>query len=352
VYQPTLSLATSEPALVPELSRLFRTAFGPDIPPEFLDPAFLYWKFFERRPGWQGPRSYVIQHDEGVAAHACLWPVAFHTPSGIVRSCHLLDWAANPAAPGAGIAIYRELAEKSGTAIAIGGSKQARRLLPKLGFEPYGVLRYFARVIRPLAQFRARPKSSLSREALRLARNAVWALTPRKRAVPDWSATHVEYASDWLDELVRDPGCAFCSPGVRSSALVNYLLDCPAARCRLYAVGAEARPFGYFLLNEVHGQTRIIDLFVRSTEPAAWEAACRLALESAAELPGTSEVVAASSLAWLDGVFRGCGMREREARPVMLYDPRGRLESASPLHLQMVDSDAFFLYSPAFPFLT
>ncbi len=351
MYQLTLSPDTTKPGQVAEVTWLFRAAFGPDVPPELFAPTFLSWKFFQDRPGWPGSRSYVVAQDDAIAAHACVWPSAFHTPAGVITCCHLLDWAASPVAVGAGISIYRDLIELSDIVIAIGGSRQARRLLPKLGFRPYGSARYFARVIRPLRQFLARPKASMCREIVRLGRNAVWTIPPLKPARAGWTAGQAR-SGRWLDDLVADPADRPFSPGVRSSALVKYLLDCPAARCHLYAISSQTEARGYFLLNEVNGQTRIIDLFVRSSEAGDWETAYRLALRAAADLPETCEAVATSSLPWLDPILERCGMRERIAKPILVYDRRGLLSGAPPLHVQMVDSDAFFLYSPSFPFLT
>lgn len=352
VYQHKVSFEALEPRQIPEFVRLFGATFGADTPSKFRSPAFLDWKFFLSRPGWEGSRSFIVQREGSILAHACVWPSAFHTPARAVSSCHLLDWIARPDAAGAGITLYRELMDLPEITIAIGGSLQARRLLPKLGFRPYGALRYFSRVIRPLRQFRTRPKGPVGREVLRLARNAVWSLPPLKQTGSGWLASEEARAGEWLDDLVSLPDFASFSPGARSSSLVNYLLDCPAARCSLYAVTRGNQPRGYFLLNEVHGQTRVIDLFVRSTDPEAWEAACRLAVRVAAGLPGTCEVVAASALAWLDDVFRRCGMRERDARPVLLYDPKRLLAGAPPLHIQMIDSDAFLVYVPSHLFLT
>ncbi len=351
MYQLTVSPDTTKSGQVAELIRLFHAAFGPELPPELLSSAFLSWKFFQDRPGWPGSRSYVLERDGSVAAHACVWPSAFHTPAGVITCCHLLDWAASPLAVGAGVSIYRDLIGRSDIAIAIGGSAQARRLLPKLGFRPYGFSRYFAGVIRPLRQFRARPKASMGREILRLARNAMWSIPPLKRAHAGWTAGQAR-SGRWLDDMVADPAARSFSPGVRSSALISYLLACPAACCHLYTVGSQAEARGYFLLNEVNGQTRIIDLFLQSSEEADWETAYRLALRAAADLPETCEVVASSSLPWLDGVLRRCGMRERLAKPILVYDRRGLLSGAPALSVQMVDSDAFFLYSSSSPFLT
>jgi hypothetical protein len=352
VYQLSSDTSVSEPNFVSEIVRLFRSVFGSDIPSELLDPAFLHWKFFESRPGGHESRSYMIRQDGVIVAHACIWPMAFRTPTGVINCVHVLDWAASPYAAGAGVALYRELIQMADAAFVIGGTAQARRLLPKLGFQQYGTMRYYARPVRPLYQFAARPKRSFCREMARLARNTLWALPPFKDAGTRWSAMPILKAGPWLDELAQTPLGNSASPGIRSSALVNYFLACPAGRCRLYSIAFDGSACGYFLLNEVRGQTRIIDLFVQSPKIANWEAAYRLAFRSALALPGTCEVVAATPLLWLAAIFRHCGMRERSARPVLLYDPKGLLYAVPPLHFQMTDSDAFFLYSPSFPFLT
>jgi hypothetical protein len=355
-----LASAASEitPAAEPEQEEIrafLESVFaGGDTPGVLQSAQMQEWKAFVPRPDWPGSRSYTLRLSNRIAAHALVWPTGFRTPSGDVGCSHLLDWAADPTASGSGVAIYRHLMQLTDTVLAIGGSSQARRLLPKLGFKPYGTLEYYARVIRPFRQYRQRPRPSPFREIARLGRNIVWSLPPSGGPGPGrgWSAARLERAETRLNELVGQHTPGTWCVGRRSAAFINYVLDCPAATCSLYSVGCNDVLRGYFILNEVHGQTRIIDIFINSEEPMEWESAYRLALKTAASLPATCEVVAATSLPWLAAVFRKCGFRRCSDRPVVLYDPRQLLANAPPLHIQMVDSDAFYLYDLSYPFLT
>jgi len=108
-----------------EIARLMEVAFGSDLPAQFLRPDFLEWKFFVSRPDWDGPRSYVARDGDRIRAHACVWPTAFECPAGEVQASHLIDWLADPSAPGAGITVYQHLMRLTGAVLAIGGGAQA-----------------------------------------------------------------------------------------------------------------------------------------------------------------------------------------------------------------------------------
>ena len=75
---------------LPELTGFLGRAFGVDAP-ALLEKSFLNWKFFDVRPEWDKPRSYVVMQDEQIAAHACLWPTAFICSSGFCKAGHILD---------------------------------------------------------------------------------------------------------------------------------------------------------------------------------------------------------------------------------------------------------------------
>jgi hypothetical protein len=330
-----------------------KTAFADaTAPAELTSPQLMAWKAFAPHPDWPGSRSYIARQDGRIVAHVCVWPTGFDTPSGKIGCSHLLDWAADPAAAGAGVTIYRHLMQMTDTVLAIGGSPQARRLLPRIGFKSYGTLDYYARVVRPFRQYRQRSRTSPLREVARLGRNIIWSM-PRPWPVRhEWSSAPSERAGVWLDELVSRCAPQTYCPGRRSAALVNYLLECPAAACRLYSLSRNGARQGYFILNEVHGQTRIVDLFINSGESAEWESAYRAAFRAAASLAATCEVVAATSLPWLAEALRSCGFRKRDSRPVMLYDPRRLLDGVPPLQIRMVDSDAFYMHDLSYPFIT
>ena len=332
---------------MPDITRLMASAFGGDLAAQFLRPDFLEWKFFAPHPDWDGSRSYVARDAEGIRAHACVWPTVFEWSEGEVRASHLIDWLADPSVPGAGIAVYQHLMRLSGTVLAIGGSPQARSLLPKLGFAPYATLATYARVIRPWDQFASRPREAVWREMARLARNVAWSLSRLPEPDRGWSTQPAARADEFPRAAPRTYGI-----GRRPARLINYLLDCPSAVCRYYRLVKNGVPVGYFLLNPVGGQCRIVDVRVHSEERLDWQSAYRCAARAAAELASTCEITVASALPWVGEILREDGFRQRDERPVALYDPGGQLAGTPPLHLQMVDSDAFFLHSPSYPFVT
>jgi hypothetical protein len=311
----------------PRIAAFLRDTFGSDAPAKFFDAGFMRWKFFEQHPEWSGGRSYVIEQQDGIVAHACVWPG--------LHAAHLIDWAASPSAAGAGIAVYRHLMQLAGLVIAIGGSTAARRVLPKIGFKPYGAVEIFARPVRPWRQFQTRPRTNLLRETARLVHHGFWNCVPHHTAPAEWTAHPAARATLQF-------------PGARSPAVVNYILECPIAKLRYFVISCHGTPRGYFLLNLCGGQCRIVDIFAASD----WEAAYRLAIHTAAALPDTCEISAFSSLPRTSILLQAEGFQKRDERPVMVYDPEVRLQSAPPLNLQMVDSDAFFLYSPSYPYLT
>lgn len=323
--------------------------FGKGVPPSVLHSRFLEWKFFTDRPDWPGARSYVARQDQQIVGHVCVWPLTFVAGEREIPSCHLIDWAASPAVPGAGAIIYQHLMQLAGTVIAVGGSEHARRVLPKLKFRPYGSLEAYARVVRPWRQFRSRPRTSLWRDFARLGRNQLWSLhrLPREAG---WSALPVLQADSRLDAM-QSPLAMFCRTR-KSSDVMNYLLQCPAARCAFFYLLRDGETLGYFVLSQLGGQCRIADLYVGSEDKSAWRAAFRIAARTAAESPETCEITAVSSLAWMSRLLSEDGFKLRNAKPIMLFDPQSKFANTPPLQIQMTDSDAFFLGNPTDPFLT
>jgi hypothetical protein len=349
---PVTEIIPAAPARQAEIARFLSGIFGPDVPAGFWDPHFLAWKFFDPHPAWEGARSYIVEQEGAIVAHACVWPIPFRSDNTRLACTHLIDWAATPAAPGAGIAVYRKLMQMSGAVLAIGGSDQARRVLPKIGFKPLGSVSRYARVIRPWRRYRTRPRGSFAREVVRLGRNTLWSLAPKSAAPREWSCRPIPRAGAELDVLLKKPVPDSFTSGDRSAAALNYLLDCPLAPSRLFVIEHSTAVRGYFLLNTIAGQCRIIDLFVDSASPADWQAACRLAVRQAAAEPETCELVTFSSLPWISSILESEGFHKRDERPTMLFDPAGTFSAAPQLHLQMADSDACFLSSPSFPYLT
>jgi hypothetical protein len=341
----------AEPEQQSAVAQLLMSVFGPELTPSLLSPELLHWKVFSPRPSSNGSRSYVLGGNGEIKAHVCEWPISFLSPTGEVQSCHPIDWAIRPGAVGTGVRVFQHLMAQNETVLTIGGSAQGRKLLPKLGFLPRGTVDSFARVVRPWRQYRARPHSTGWRDIARLARNTVWSSYPPSVSAPNWTATPVSDADHLPDNAYRVPASSFCL-GVRSATLLRYLLDCPAMNCSLYALAKANTPRGYFMLNQVAGQCRIIDLAVDSEAPQDWEDAYRVAASIAARQKETCEISAVSSLPWLSDAFRRIGFRLRKRSEVTLYDPAGRLVKAPPLHLRMTDNDECFLHTGSPSFLT
>jgi len=342
-------VVAAAPHDLPAITRFLVSIFGKGLQPRLLDPQFLEWKFFLDRPDWGGTRSYVVRQNQQVAAHVCVWPLTFVAGEREIRSCHLIDWAASPAAPGAGGVIYQHLMRLTGTVIAIGGSEHARRVLPRLKFRPHTSLEVYARIVRPWKQFRSRPRSSGWRDLARLGRNTFWSL----RSLPTqsgWSALSVPRADSRLDSMQLP--LAVCCRTRKSAEGVNYVLECPAARGALFYLLRGGETLGYFVLSQLGGQCRITDLYVGSEREPDWRAAFRIAARTAAGSPDTCEIATVSSLPWISRLLSEDGFKLRDVKPVMLFDPESKFANTPPLSIQMVDSDAFFLGDHADPFLT
>lgn len=333
------------------ITQLLKSVFGQEMSPYLLSPEFLQWKFFAPRPGSTGSRSYVLSENGEIQAHLCRWPISFRTPSGEIQSGTFVDWVARPEAKGAGVQIFQHLLALQETALAIGGTPAARRLLPKLGFRPQGTFDTFACVVRPWRQYRTRPHRTGWRDLARLARNTIWSLQAASDSNREWAAAPVSKPADLPETAFRVPASKFCL-GVRSASFLQYLLACPVMNCSLFALHKASLPQGYFLLNQVAGHCRIVDLSIDSEAPSDWQAAYRVAIATATRQKTTCEISTVSSLPWLSEAFIQMGFRLRQQAPVLLRDPAGRLVNAPPLHLRMTDNDHCFLYDESQPYLT
>lgn len=340
-----------EERFLPAVRDLLERTFGPDVTPGWYESAFLRWKFFDQFPGWAGDRSYVVLQADKVVAHACLWPTVFCSQAVEVRCSHILDWAANPAAKGSGVAVYKELMALSGAAFVVGGSDQAQRLLPRMGFRLYGTQRVYAKVIRPWRQFRSRAITSPLRDGARLARNIYWSWGTMP--LPGgWDAQLADRPGGDVDRLTSDWKPSSFGSGKRSSALIEYFLKCPVANNRFYNIKHNGTAVGYFILNLLGGHCRIVDIFLNTEETDSWRAACALAVKEACSYPEVCEVAAYASVPWLAQVLEHCGFRQRRGKPIFLFDPSNQCSAMPPLLVQMVDSDAFFLQNPSDPYFT
>ncbi len=317
---------------MPDIAALMQAAFDAPANAPFLNPALLRWKYFDPNPAWPAvPRSYVLDQDGKLLSHGCSWPVE----PGV--AC-LIDWVSAKGSPGMGIMLARKIAQLSPVLLSIGGSEMTQKIMPKIGFTKTGELLTYARVLRPWRQFRTRPDNHGVKSLLRFARNIVWSLRP------------TALTSGWT--AVESPGPEF-------------LMRCPAARLKAYklasAVGrtpwsASDPPVAlgsvlvgptpsssgpYLLLSQVNGQSRIAELTIPTPEAYA------AALDASLRDPEASELIALAH----DGPTRRAlianGFEERMQRSVFVCGSPN-----TPLRLNMLADDLFYLNTPDHPYLT
>jgi len=302
-------------------------------------PDHMHWKYWAEREDWTGSRSFRMERDGMVVAHGAPWPVAVHPPEGsALHGAQVIDWAAEPSAPGSGLALMKHIApEHVDLIFALGGSEATRKILPVFGFKPFNNVSFFAKPLRPFAQMVSHQQRNWKSPA-RLARNLRWSLRDASPGV-GWFSRAVA-----ADEIRKwpEPGSGVTVLG-RDASRFRYFAKCDLIRSQLYVVEREGREAGYFYLVFVPGQARVADAWVVGAE--GWREIYALAIVRALEDPGVNEITA---IAGLEGAEKGlelCGFERRNTERLMIYDPRKVLDPAARLHFQMIDNDAFFRHS-------
>src|SRR6187431_2166976 len=90
-----------------EVVDFLREVFGFEDTPDHFSATASAWKYFAPHPWWPGGRSYALDVNDRLVAHACVAPVRFGAPEAAIDSLRLIDWAAARSAPGTGLLILR-----------------------------------------------------------------------------------------------------------------------------------------------------------------------------------------------------------------------------------------------------
>jgi hypothetical protein len=330
------------PALAGFLGEIFQS-------PAVTGRELLDWKYFVPRADWSSPRSWAIRNGGHIAAHAGIWPLRLRMPDGRAVDCaHVIDWAASPAAPGAGAEVYRATLSRTKAVIAIGSSGMGRKTLRKLGVSIAGEVDLWAKPARPWSQFRCRAGAPLWKNAAKLARNSWWASS--RRAATSWSAQPVDEFPASLKPLLREAPSGVIALDRNLSGL-NYTLQCPAVdRCAAFLLVEGSSLRGHALLSRVGPQTRIADIHALGPD-RVWIDAYAAAVDAAAADPDTLEITAYASTDFIRRALDVNGFRRILTKPLWLGDPYGFFAGGLPFNIHQIASDAFFLGGDN-PFLT
>ena len=63
------------------------------------------WKYWQPRADWAGSRSFVLADNDRLIAHGAVVPGELTWTGGSARVVFVGDWAADPAATGAGVSV-------------------------------------------------------------------------------------------------------------------------------------------------------------------------------------------------------------------------------------------------------
>lgn len=327
------------------LSQFLSRAFGVSPASPFLDPAVMAWKYWEPRADWEGPRSYVLEKDGAIVAHAGIWPMTFNLDHEVVRGIHMIDWASGQESPGAGLALVQKLAGMFDFIFSIGGSEMTSKVLPAFGFVEHTREWKGARPLRPVRQILTHQARNW-KLAPRLLRNSMWAMTKASNPPPGWSAIEIQPQALAKDNVFSAPDGALFSE--RPAAFFEYLLRCPAARFSLYGLVdrdqvERDQAVGHFVIGMVRAQARVAGVWLREPSPDTWAAAYSLARQTAARCKEASEVVLMGSEGSSSEGAAHAGYRILRGPIVYVLDKKGKLRLSRQFQFQLCDSDLGFL---------
>jgi len=324
----------STPEDGPRILTLMREA-GLDPP---VNPRDLFWKYWQQREDWPGPRSFVLMDGAEVLAHLGVVPTSCRSESGTLRIGSVVDWAARPRAAGAGVRLMRHVGGLTDALLAVQPSPVASGVMRLMGYQPRGFVTGYVRPLRPLRLLRERPGPQW-RLPPRLARSILWTLTAPRSAAGGWRSRRIE--GEQIDHIASvlprsREGLAVLE---RTPQQLRYMLDCPTARMDIYTCEREGHCRGYFVLALLPAQARLVDCWMDSLDPSDWRALIGCAVAQAKRVDGVAELAAWSSDPLFARCLTQCGFHARFAAPVYL---RARSESGiaeDMLRVQMLDTD-------------
>jgi hypothetical protein len=348
---PSSDFHPSEESGLSRVASFLEGIFGVPAGSPLTGLDFLRWKYFEPRQDWAGPRSYVLESGGSIRAHGAIWPSTLITPAGRHTAFNFIDWAAEASRTGAGVALLQKMSRLAEVVIVLGGSAQARKILPVAGFKKSSSIRYFARPLRPVAQLAGSWRWNWKAPA-RVGRNVWLRLVPPIRPMPGWSLDPAGPRE--LSELfrARDEDPAGGARFARSAELIDYYLQCPIVRSQAFVLRRGQQSRGYAVITQAGRQARIVDAWVASDGLEEWRALFGLCLLGALESGQAYELATLTSSEPAGAALEASGFAARGSEALMWFNRSGLDLTAMPVRLQMLDCDASFVHEGTAQFWT
>lgn len=345
-----LQFAAALPSQRPAILNFLLDVFHADPRLNSFQPQVMDWKYFSPHPAWSGPRSFLVHKDEQIVGHGGIWPIRLATGDEGTQAIHLVDWAASPAALGAGVHLLRSISQIADVMITIGGSQDTRKILPKLGYKSGGILRRYVRVVRPWLQLRTRARQDW-KAPLRFLRNARDMLTPLPRVPAGWRIERITSFGEEVHAALKVKNSSPEISPIRAIAGLNYVLACPAAEFAGFVVRHSARLIGYFIVATIGHQARIVELKTTTEDPGQSRAICAAAARTAADDPRVAELVVGTSSQRIGKIWQQLGFQLRRQDAILYLDNRN-LGPGTEFELNLIDGDVCFMYNPGQPYIS
>lgn len=308
-----------------------------------VEPDHLHWKYWQERADWPGSRSFVLTDGRDLLAHGAVVPGTLRWGTTQARVIHMIDWAARPAAVGAGVVLMKYVGCLTDYLFGIGGSEQTLKIMPLIGYRFCGTVSGYVRPLSPLALLK-RPSKPRWKLAPRLARSMLWSLSAPVGGRTGWQARRI--GAQELERISTVLPAASLGTALleRNPALLRHALACPIVPVELFALENAGQVRGYFLLSYAPGQARLADWWVDSEDAADWRALIHSAVQVAKRKGGLAELVVWSSDPAQSPILKDCGFHERLSLPIYFRSSRSLKVPQECVRLQMLDNDAFYLY--------
>jgi hypothetical protein len=347
VYSVKAIFRPTSPADEAQLIAFLARIYSKNPKSAFVDPALLHWKFWAEREDFKDPRSYILERNGQFIAHAGLWPAVLRSGANYWRGVHMIDWAADAKAPGAGLLLVSRLLELFDFILAIGGGEMTRRILPGFGFKTTMSFWTAARPLKPLRQILSHQYVNW-KLPLRFARNAWWSQIPAARSLDAWSAIPMNGAEIQDEVLLTAPAP---SSILRDRSFLRYIQACPGAKVLVFQLLNDGEQAGTLALSIVHKQARIAGFWPKRHSPEILAAAYTLAQREAQRFDDACEIMAGGSTPAAELAAAESGLRVRDRMPVFFL-ARSGASPQIPFECQLVDNDFFFLNGDSMEFLT
>jgi hypothetical protein len=336
--QMSAAIRATTPNDLPALAKFLIRVYKFDPSDHHANTKLLKWKYFDSRPGGEGRRSYVLEKDGQIMAHCGICPVTFYLPNGsTVYSLTMMDWAADPSAPGVGVRLFRQLMEKAPTSFIIGGAPATRLIVPRIGFQYVGEALTYSAWLRPWREFQTRPHTR--RSTLRLLHGLTHPARNRMPANAGWDFSPVTQFDESILPVLNGTKrrWTFCQ---RSPADLNHLLQCPHLKMQAFLLRRQGQLIGYFIIGKAEWEARLLDLVVDSVDANDWNLACAIVTQAARLAPDVCRIRALASFPILTQALEWNGYWRQFKEPIVTYDPTDALSRAFPVSFQLFDGDS------------